>query len=148
MHKMAKLFLICILYNSTFSFMSKILGTNAVVVKRVHCTYSVIKDRFIQGPKPLPQNIIRTNFPLWPPLLLNRLRQSRQALPSSTPTHTAVAVVVILEFLQKICFLCTKLFCIHSAIRQGFPFYKSPMKFCLTTSFTLPKQSQRSRSIL
>ena len=75
---MAKLFSICILYNSKFSFMSKILGPNAVVVKMVHCTYSVIKDRFIQGPKPLFQDIIRTNFPLWPPLLLNRLGQSGQ----------------------------------------------------------------------
>ena len=36
MHRMALLFCICILYNSNFSLMSKYLGTNAVVIKRVH----------------------------------------------------------------------------------------------------------------
>ena len=44
---------------------------------------------------------------------------------------------------------------IYPAIRQGFcpsrmtsNNYISPMKFCNNTNFTLPKQSQRSRSIL
>ena len=31
------MFKMCILYNSKFSFTAKCLGTNAVVVKRVHC---------------------------------------------------------------------------------------------------------------
>ena len=42
--------------------------------------------------------------------------------------------------------------CIYSAIRQGFPLSRmtkiSLVKFCYNMSFTLPKQSQRSRSIL
>ena len=44
---------------------------------------------------------------------------------------------------------------IHSAIRHGFPLSRmsinnqiSPMQFCCNTSFTLPKQSQRSSSVL
>ena len=44
---------------------------------------------------------------------------------------------------------------IYSAIRWSFPLSKlttnniiSPLKFCYSTSFTLPKQSQRSRSVL
>ena len=46
-------------------------------------------------------------------------------------------------------------FCIYLAIRWGFPLSRvttnnwiSPMKFCLNTSFTLPKQFQRIRSRL
>ena len=36
-----------------------------------------------------------------------------------------------------------------SVIRQGFANnYISPMQFCYNTSFTLPRQYQRSRSIL
>ena len=34
------LFVKCILYNSKFSLTSKCLGTNGVVVKRVHCMYN------------------------------------------------------------------------------------------------------------
>ena len=44
---------------------------------------------------------------------------------------------------------------IYPAIRRGFPFSRmttnnkiSPKKFCYNTSFTLPKQSKRSRSVL
>ena len=44
---------------------------------------------------------------------------------------------------------------IYSAIRRGFHLSRmttnnliSSMKFCYNTSFTLPKQSQRSRSVL
>ena len=48
------------------------------------------------------------------------------------------------------------MYCISLAIRQGYfslptmttNNYISPMKFCYDTSFNLPKQSQRSRSIL
>ena len=43
----------------------------------------------------------------------------------------------------------------YPAIRQGFcrsrmtsNYKTSPMKFCYNTNFTLPKQSQRSRSVL
>ena len=44
---------------------------------------------------------------------------------------------------------------IYLAIKRAFPLFKmatnnlfSPMNFCYQTSFTLPKQSQKSRSIL
>ena len=45
MHGMAFMFKICILYNSKVSLMSKVLGTNAVIVKRVHCTYIFVMLR-------------------------------------------------------------------------------------------------------
>ena len=58
-------------------------------------------------------------------------------------------------FMSEILLLVTLVYRIYPAIRRGFCAPKitsikliSPMKFCNNTNFTLPKQSQRSRSVL
>ena len=56
--------------------------------------------------------------------------------------------------MQKTAMFCQK-YHIYSAIRRGFPLSGistntqiSPVQFCSNLKFTLPKKSQRSRSIL